>query len=333
MIHINILSRSDRPFFPHWDMEMFPPSEFDIRENSDEDIVWDCVVVYQNIPREMHFNCRSGNLFYFSGEPPMMFPCPSVFLKQFDKVILPHPNVRHKNKVQSHGYLNWSLGYGYYSHTHKYNYQQLKRLEPPKNKLFSVVSSNQKMMPGHNKRMNIIEKLQRDYPGIVDIYGRGFNTVDYKADALEPYLFHICMENSSLPDYWTEKLSDPILAQCVPIYAGCSNISYYLGEDGIIQFDINDYKGLRSIIDRILTDPEGFYNKYKFALEKVRKQLMEKQNLIPFVIGMVKKQDGEYDSLEYCIKPLDSSWQYTLQLWIIRFKRFIINRWLNLRHK
>ena len=321
MIHINILSKSNQPFFPHWNKEADPPSIYDIKENSEEDIVWDCVVIYQDIPISKKFRCRKGNVFYFSGEPPMMVPMPSVFTKQFDKVVLPHPKVKHKNKITSHGFLNWSLGYGHFSHKHRYDFNDLKSLEPEKKKLISIVTSNQKMMPGHNKRMAIIERLQRDYPDAVDIFGRGFKTIDFKADALLPYYFHICIENSSIKDYWTEKIADPILAQCVPIYAGCKNISSYFGRGGYLEFNVDNYDGLCRIIDQIIKDPVGEYNKFKSSLAKLRIKLMEEQNLIPFVIKMIDKKNE--DVCNYCIKPLEYSWQYRVQFLAIRFKRFV----------
>lgn len=330
MININILSSSGSPFYPHWDKERFPESEYNIQENSDEDILWDCVVVYQNIPTIKHFRCKEGNVIYFSGEPPMMAPCPHVFTKQFDKVVLPHPKVKHRNKITSHGYLNWALGYGHSSHKHRYDYQSLKNLEPEKKKLISIVTSNQKMMPGHNKRMAVVENLQRDFPGVVDVYGRGFQAVDFKADALEPYMFHICIENSSINDYWTEKISDPILAQCVPIYAGCKNVDKYLGTKGYIKFDVQNYNELKLIIKNIVEAPEAIYANFKSDLEALRTKLMEQQNLIPFVIGQVTNNTVIKD---YYIKPLERSWQYKLQLYVIRIKRLLFKLWFKVCHK
>ena len=260
----------------------------------------------------------------------MMAPCPHVFTKQFDTVVLPHPHVRHKHKIKSHGFLNWSLGYGHDSHKHRYDYDALSKLEPEKNKLISIVTSNQKMMPGHNKRMAIVENLQKDFSNTVDVYGRGFCSVDFKADALEPYMFHICIENSSIDDYWTEKISDPILAQCVPIYAGCKNIDKYLSTKGYITFDVQNYAELKTIINKIIENPKAFYNKYKEDLQALRKRLMEQQNLIPFVIGQIKKNTI---IKEYYIKPLDGSWQYALQLYIIRIKRLLYKLFYKVTHR
>ena len=54
---------------------------------------------------------------------------------------------------------------------------------------------------------------------------------------LMKYKFHIAVENSSLPNYMTEKLHDCFLTKTVPIYYGCPNISDYYDMDGILKFE------------------------------------------------------------------------------------------------
>jgi Glycosyltransferase family 10 (fucosyltransferase) C-term len=44
---------------------------------------------------------------------------------------------------------------------------------------------------------------------------------------LADYAFHFAQERLSLPDYLTEKFFDPILCECVPVYAGCTNMDHY----------------------------------------------------------------------------------------------------------
>ena len=41
-----------------------------------------------------------------------------------------------------------------------------------------------------------------------------------KIDFLKPYKFNIAFENRSLPGYTTEKIFEPMLARCLPIYWG-----------------------------------------------------------------------------------------------------------------
>ena len=254
MLNINILTCADNTheYDPHWDKEKYPESEYNFQINSFENIEWDCVIVSQNLPARTTLKCREGNMFYISGEPPLMVPCPHDFTEQFDKVILPHSKVKHRFKISHHGFLPWCLGRSFKTKQQRYTYKDLEKLEPEKTKLISIVSSNQQMMPGHNRRVEVIRRLQQDFPEAVDVYGRGYNFVDYKADALLPYRFHICIGNSSIPHYWTEKIEDPIMSLCVPIYAGCTNIQDYFGEEGYFTFDVKNYKSLKQIVENII---------------------------------------------------------------------------------
>ena len=321
MLHINIITNSKSKGHPNLDLNRFPQSEYDICFNSEEDKLWDCVVVGQNLPYIYKFRCRRGNVIYISGEPPMMFPCPSSFTNQFDKVVVVNKKIKHKNTCYHHGFVSWMMGLSFSTKEERYNYEELASLEPSKTKLISIVSSNQKMIPGHNRRMAIIEKLQRDYPNIIDVYGRGFNYVDCKADALLPYRFHICIENSTIPYYWTEKFADPILAQCVPIYCGCTNINDYFGNEGYVKFNINDYDSLKKIIDKILSNPDEEYLSRKSDLEKLRKLLMEKENIIPYIVNYTKMNlASEYKTYE--LTPLTECRGYSWQFLWLRVKRY-----------
>lgn len=58
-----------------------------------------------------------------------------------------------------------------------------------------------------------------------------------KDEALAEYTFHIALENSRHKDYWTEKLADPILRGCFPIYSGCTNVFDYFPEKSMVLID------------------------------------------------------------------------------------------------
>lgn len=321
MKYINIITTLPHSVFKSHINHQLTDGAYDIRENSHDDIDWDCVVVYQNTPKILNCRCKEGNMFYFCGEPPLMRPCPHVFTEQFDTVVLPHPNVKHSHKITSHGFLNWS---GFYTNKAKLemkSYAELASLEPPKTKLVSLVISNKTMMPGHNQRLKIVKQLLKDYPNVVDVYGRGINPIENKATALEPYMFHICMENSFIPDYWTEKFADPILGQCVPIYSGCTNIDKYFGKEGFYTFDVNDYNSLKVIIDRIISNPISVYKSEKKHLEKLRQTLMEKENLIPFILNYVSKNTINRPYKDYCIKPMDSFAIFQIDTYLLKIRR------------
>ncbi len=54
-------------------------------------------------------------------------------------------------------------------------------------------------------------------------------------------MFHICIENTSINNFFTEKLIDCFQTRTVPIYYGCPNIGEYFNKDGIfIARHVND---------------------------------------------------------------------------------------------
>lgn len=48
--------------------------------------------------------------------------------------------------------------------------------------------------------------------------------------------FHICIENCSIQNYFSEKILDCFISKTIPIYCGCLNIGEYFNEKGILRF-------------------------------------------------------------------------------------------------
>lgn len=325
-ININIISRPQNNIFESQiDKKRFPIENYNIQYNSTEDIVWDAVVYYEQVSKTYNIRCKRGGLMYFCGEPPLMHPLPYGFLKKFDKIIVPHPNVKHCGKIKSHGFLNWLFGYSYSQNKCIYNYEQIKNISPEKNKLISIITSNQKLMPGHHKRMEAIDRLKSEYSEYIDFFGRGICPVDSKSEAILPYMFNICIENTSIDDYWTEKFADANLGKCIPIYSGCTNINNYFDNKGFFQFDINDYNELKKIIEIILKDPKAVYRDMEQAMLSNREILMEKENIIPFIISLVKPFCNNTECQFVQLQPLGGTVYELLNL-VIRIKR-LIYRW------
>jgi len=109
----------------------------------------------------------------------------------------------------------------------------------PKSKIVSMISSNKSWAEGHKARLVMVEKFKEH----ADLYGRGFNPVDKKEDALRDYMFSVAIENAKYDTYFTEKLTDCFATGTVPVYYGAEGVSRYFNPDGIIfiddDFDIN----------------------------------------------------------------------------------------------
>jgi hypothetical protein len=102
-----------------------------------------------------------------------------------------------------------------------------------------MVSSNKGWTEGHKKRLQFVEKFKNK----VDLYGRGFNEIQKKEEALSDYMFSITVENDKYETYWTEKILDCFACGTIPVYYGSPDIGDFFDKNGIIiledDFDIN----------------------------------------------------------------------------------------------
>lgn len=90
---------------------------------------------------------------------------------------------------------------------------------------------------------------------------------DKKYLAFANTMFHITIENSSIENYFTEKIIDCLATKTIPIYWGCKNIGDFFNLDGIILV-----KNARDIIQKVnqLT-PEDYYSRIAAIEENFEK--------------------------------------------------------------
>ena len=109
--------------------------------------------------------------------------------------------------------------------------------DEPKDKtnLVSIISSGKNTTDGHKLRKKCVEYCLNN-PGF-DVYGRTFNPIERKDEALLPYMFSIVYENCCCDKYYTEKITDCFASKTIPIYWGTNLIKEDFNEDGIIFVD------------------------------------------------------------------------------------------------
>lgn len=151
--------------------------------------------------------------------------------------------------------------YAYLNHT------PMQEKIPIKTNRCSIIFSNKRFMEGHNYRRAIVEAiLKTDLP--IDIWGRGCNTLNIsdsriKGDFLqnsifpyETYQFHICIENTQIDHYFSEKIVNALLSECTPIYLGSPKIESYFPEQVILLTGI--VKKDMDIIRACIENPEMY---------------------------------------------------------------------------
>lgn len=140
---------------------------------------------------------------------------------------------------------------------------------------------------GHILRMDFLDDLLDSEPNLLDLYGRGdFSGSHYcgevadKWDGLADYRYSLAIENYSGPNYFSEKLTDALLAWCMPIYWGCTNLSDYLPEDSFVRIDIEDEDAPARVRDIVESD---IRERNLDAIAEARRLILEKYQLWPTV--------------------------------------------------
>jgi hypothetical protein len=325
-IYINILT----PFKDKTFMRQLPTSIADLGflffENSLQDRIWDIVVVYEGLNEGHTIKYKEGGLVFISGEPPFSRKYASKFLNQFDHLITAHPKIKHSNNHLRQQALPWHFGLSFKTKKFNYGFDDLVAIPVPekKNKI-SIITSNKKMMPGHKQRMVFLEALKNEFGNQIVVFGQGINPVDDKAEALLSYQFCICIENSSINDYWTEKIADPLLSYCVPIYYGCKNITDYFNESSLIKIDINNVEFSINVIKNVLLNADKIYSEKLEQLKIERDKVLYEYNLFYVLVDFYKKNLNNYVAIEKHknIQPSENFNEHHIKMNLLRLKRFI----------
>ncbi len=245
----------------------------------------DYQVVYGGHRGVIRSSLPKAHSLFVGGEPPSIKKYSEAYLKQFGGVIccdseLSHPNL----KLYQQGYL-WFCGMGF---TAQGREEALKFYDDykgegviRKTKLLSVVCSDKQSKQGHRKRFEFVKRLKEEFGDELDWFGIGKNQVADKADAIRPYKYHIAIENSSYPHYWTEKLSDCYLEGAFPFYAGCPNVEQYFSNQAFQLIDLDDPEATIRMIRRAID--EDRYEKSISALKEAKRQVMDDYNLFNLI--------------------------------------------------
>ena len=143
---------------------------------------------------------------------------------------------------------------------------------PEKTKIMSLMISVKYETFGHQYRHELAKHIILNRLPI-DIYGNGCEVYSHEYTQLkgkfnekepyEDYLFHISIENMQTEHYFSEKVTNPLLAGCTPVYLGCLNINKYF-PNNIINLSGDLESDLRLLV-YILSNPLQFKRDIKLC--------------------------------------------------------------------
>ncbi|MGB5475300.1 MAG: glycosyltransferase family 10 [Gammaproteobacteria bacterium] len=281
--------------FPEWPLVRQTPGgegvwgecRFVVNQPVDACDYW---VVCEGLTEEQETRCPRENTILVTWEPPDIKTYAQGFLDQFGTIVTCHREIRHPHIVYRQQGLPWMTGArldpGSHTWTDHKTFEQIAADPGEKTKLLSVVASSKTSTPGHRARERLLSALEASLGTALDIFGLGYRPIEDKWDAVAPYRYHLAIENTAMPDYWTEKLADAFLGQALPIYAGCTNVLDYFPERSLVLIDpASAENAIRKIMSVLEADP---YAERADAIRFAKEKVLREYNLFAMLERLLK---------------------------------------------
>jgi hypothetical protein len=258
---------------------------------------YDWLVVYDDLPRRAgskrpdwieELACPRDRTLLITTEPSSIKLYGRAYLRQFGHVLTSQESwaVTHPGAIRRQPGLIWFYGAQKIEGT----YDDLVRQNqaPEKPKLIGTVCSSKRM--GHTlhaARYDFTQELKRRLPDL-EIYGHGVRPIKDKSAAVEPFRYHVAIENHVAPHHWTEKLADAFLGWSLPFYFGAPNASDYFPTESFIPIDIFDVAGAERIIRDAFTRDE--YTRRLPAIREARRRVLECHGTFPQLAKLIEER-------------------------------------------
>jgi hypothetical protein len=164
----------------------------------------------------------------------------------------------------------------------------------------STVLSSRYQDTGHIKRIDFVKYLGKKKMQ-VDVFGfdNKWGHVNYKGslpslskdDAMFPYKYVFNVENNSVKNYFTEKLVDGILAECLVFYSGCYNLKDFIDERAFVYLELSnfeaDYNTIKNSIENNLWEERLPY------IKEAKKKILDYLQMFPRLERIINKTEDQ----------------------------------------
>ena len=147
-----------------------------------------------------------------------------------------------------------------------------------------MLSAYQRFYEIVKRRIEFDQELEE-----LEIFGHGVRPMRDKAEALDPYAYHLVIENHVGLHHVTEKLPDCFLGHCLPFYHGAPNAGEYFPKESFIPIDITDFARARDTIRFHLLNNE-YKDRLPYILE-ARRRVLHEQNLFAIISNQIANQE------------------------------------------
>ena len=242
---------------------------------------YDWLAVYDELHKDREvLECPRERTILLTAEPTSIKGYSRAYTRQFGHLLTNRP-------FEAERHPRYHLGRGYYFWFVGRDYRECCRpVSVPKDRLVSAcISAKQMRHTRHRDRFELMTALAKSVPGL-DWFGRGVRPFGRKSEVLDPYKYHVAVENHIAPHHWSEKLADAFLCECLPFYAGDPLLPEVFPEESFIPIPIDDPPEAARIIRAAMA--EGAYEKRRGAVLEAKRLVLEKYNFWAQIVELIE---------------------------------------------
>lgn len=250
--------------------------QFRINDDCDEADYW--VVWGWEEPAGQKVRVPKEHVLYLTDEAHEQRYYHTGYLAQFAQVATPRKDIQIPNLVNHYEFAPWYL---------PMSWDELAEMTPPAKApgSFSVISSSLVHLEGHLKRFAFLNQLRGHFKDRLSVFGRGIRPVDDKREAFFPYQYTLALENSAIPDYFTEKVREVWLGYGFPFYWGCPNLHTYFDADSFVYVDVHDFKTSIEIIEHAIA--HDYFGQRQDLIRASRHKVLYEYHLFPALAALL----------------------------------------------
>ena len=175
------------------------------------------------------------------------------------------------------------------------SWAELHEVSPAKDRGLSAVVSSRVVDPGQKLRIGFLKFLEA-HGTRVDVFGRdnihafsgylGPLPPRDKSAGLLPYRYTLAVENSAHPNYFTEKVLDALLAECLPFYWGCPNLEDHLDPGAFVRLPLEDPFESRRIVEETIARDD--WKRRLPVIRREKRRILDELQLLPTLAKVVR---------------------------------------------
>lgn len=255
---------------------------------NDIQIVWsepvDYYVVINSVPANVSFDKKKTIVFrmepHMSKHPEMWKEWANPDSQEFLKV--------YKHETGDFNNNEWHLSKTY-TELSTMVIEKKKEL----NTVLSTILSGQYRDIGHVKRVDFVKFLEQK-GFVVHVFGDNkWQYVNYKGslpkyckdDGIFPYKYVFNAENHAISNYFTEKLIDGILGECLTFYWGCPTVKEFIDERAYVQLELSNFERDYDIIKKAIA--EDWHTQRLPYIREAKKKILNELQFFPRVEKLI----------------------------------------------